>query len=59
MEKKNDFKSSISAKISASEAITRISNIPQWWGITFTGSSERQNDNFTVKMKGVFRGPTK
>jgi hypothetical protein len=52
MEKKNDFNSSISAKISASEAIKKISNVPEWWGITFTGSAEKQNDKFVVKMTG-------
>ncbi len=49
---KNDFTSSISAKISATEAIKMISNVPDWWGITFTGNSEKQNDKFTVKMGG-------
>lgn len=48
----NDFNSSISAKISADEAIKKISNVPAWWGITFTGNSEKQNDKFTVKMGG-------
>ena len=50
--KKNDFTSSISAKISANEAIKKISNVPEWWGITFTGNSKNQNDTFTVKMGG-------
>jgi hypothetical protein len=49
---KNDFNSSISAKISAGEAIKRISNVPGWWGITFSGTSEKQNDKFIVKMGG-------
>ena len=49
---KNDFTSSISATISASEAIKKISNVPDWWGITFTGSAEKQNDQFIVKMSG-------
>jgi len=49
---KNDFTCSISAKISASEAIKKISNVPEWWGITFTGSSEKENDKFNVKMGG-------
>ena len=48
----NDFNSSLSAKISAGEAIKKISNVPAWWGITFTGSAEKQNDKFTVKMGG-------
>ena len=51
METKN-FTSSISAKISASEAIKKISNVPGWWGVTFTGSSEKQNDKFIIKMGG-------
>ena len=49
---KNDFKCSISAKITASEAIKKISNVPGWWGVAFTGNSEKQNDQFTVKMGG-------
>lgn len=52
MENKNDFNSSISAKISASEAIEKINKIPEWWGVTFSGSAEKQNDKFTVKMTG-------
>lgn len=46
----NDFNSSISAKISADEAIKRIGRVPEWWGITFSGHSEKQNDHFIVKM---------
>jgi hypothetical protein len=49
---KNDFNSSISANISADEATKKISNVPGWWGITFSGSSEKQNDQFVVKMGG-------
>jgi hypothetical protein len=49
---KNDFSSSISANINATEAIKKISNVPGWWGITFTGSAEKQNDEFIVKMGG-------
>jgi hypothetical protein len=33
MKTKNDFNSSITAKISATEAIKRISKVPEWWGI--------------------------
>jgi len=51
MEKK-DFTCSISAKITAREAIRKINNVPGWWGITFTGSAEKQNDQFTIKMGG-------
>jgi hypothetical protein len=49
---KNDFTSSISAKISANEAIKKISNVPEWWGVSFSGNSEKQNDKFTIKMGG-------
>ncbi len=51
MENQN-YQSSISAKISPSEAIKKISNIPEWWGVNFTGSAEKPNDTFTVKMSG-------
>jgi Activator of Hsp90 ATPase homolog 1-like protein len=51
MEKKN-FQANVFAKISADEAIKRISNIPGWWGVTFSGSTEKQNDKFEVKMTG-------
>jgi hypothetical protein len=47
---KNNFTSRISANISADEAIKKISNVGEWWGITFSGSAEKQNDRFTVKM---------
>ena len=52
METKKDFSSSITAKISAGEAIKKISNVPEWWGITFSGNSKKQNDKFEVKMTG-------
>ena len=48
----NDFNSSISVNISADEAIKKISNLPAWWGVPFTGSSEKLNDEFVVKMGG-------
>ena len=48
----NNFTSSIAAKISAGEAINRICNVPAWWGVPFSGSSEKQNDQFIVKMGG-------
>jgi uncharacterized protein YndB with AHSA1/START domain len=48
----SDFKSNFSAKISAAEAIKKISNVPEWWGITFTGSAEKRNDKFMVRMGG-------
>ncbi|MBS1688483.1 MAG: SRPBCC domain-containing protein [Bacteroidetes bacterium] len=49
---KNDFYCSISAKISAGEAMKKISNVPGWWGVTFAGNAEKQNDKFVIKMGG-------
>lgn len=49
---KKNFQSSISANISAGEAIKKISKVPEWWGVNFSGSAENQNDKFTVKMGG-------
>ncbi|HEY2583077.1 MAG TPA: SRPBCC domain-containing protein [Mucilaginibacter sp.] len=49
---KNDFNCSITTKISAIDAIKKIGKVPEWWGIAFTGSAEKQNDQFVVKMGG-------
>jgi len=51
MEKQN-FTCSISAKISAGEAIKKISNVAKWWGVSFSGNSEKQHDQFVIKMGG-------
>ncbi|HVS92156.1 MAG TPA: SRPBCC domain-containing protein [Mucilaginibacter sp.] len=48
----NDFNCSTSAKISPAEAIKKISDVPAWWGISFTGSAGKQGDEFVVKMGG-------
>jgi len=45
-----NFQTMISARISAGEAMTRISNVPEWWGITFSGSSQNEGETFVVKM---------
>lgn len=47
-----DFSCSITANISENEAVKKISNVPEWWGISFTGNAEKQNDKFVVKMGG-------
>lgn len=49
---KNNFQSSISANIGAAEATKKINNVPEWWGVAFSGDSEKQNDKFSVKMGG-------
>ncbi len=51
MENKN-FNTTITVNASAGEAIKKISNIPEWWGVTFTGSTDKLNDKFIVKMSG-------
>ena len=47
-----NFSSSISASVSADQAIKKIGKIPEWWGVTFSGSTEKQGDKFTVTMTG-------
>jgi len=47
-----DFNSSISVKMNPVDAIKKISNIPDWWGVTFSGDSKKQGDQFIVKMGG-------
>ena len=50
--KTHDFQTSISVNASAEEAIKKISQVPNWWGVTFTGKAEKQNDTFVIKMSG-------
>jgi Activator of Hsp90 ATPase homolog 1-like protein len=47
-----NFTRSISANITATEAIQRIGKITDWWRVTCDGSPEKQNDMFVVKMGG-------
>ena len=51
MENKN-FQSSITVKINPDEAIKKISDVPGWWGITFSGSANKLNDKFIANMGG-------
>lgn len=48
----NNFNTVLSAKISADEAIRKISNVPEWWGVSFSGSAKKQGDQFIIKMGG-------
>ncbi len=50
METKVDFSSSITVKIGADEAIKKISKIPEWWGVSFSGNAEKKGDQFVIKM---------
>lgn len=47
-----DFSKTISAKGNPDETIKKIANVPQWWGITFSGSAQKQGDTFTARMSG-------
>ena len=49
---KNSFSSRISVGIGAGEALKKVSRVPEWWGVTFTGSAEKEHDTFVVKMSG-------
>jgi len=49
MENKS-YNSSIAVPVSAGEVIKKISNVAGWWGITLSGSAEKVNDKFVVKM---------
>jgi hypothetical protein len=51
MEKK-DFNCSITVKLDADEVLKKISRVSEWWGVTFSGSAENQNDKFVIKMGG-------
>jgi len=48
----NDFSCNISMEMNANDAIKKISNVPGWWGVNFTGSAANQGDTFTVTMGG-------
>lgn len=52
METKEDFSCSISVDMSAEEAMKKISKVPEWWGVNFSGSAEKQGDKFVIKMGG-------
>lgn len=46
----NDFNCSFTAKISAEEAQSKISKVPDWWGVGFEGSAGQPGDHFTIRM---------
>ncbi|WP_448702234.1 SRPBCC domain-containing protein [Mucilaginibacter sp. AW1-3] len=45
-----DFTCSITAKVTAEEALDAISHVDQWWAKTFEGSAQHLNDVFTVRF---------
>jgi hypothetical protein len=47
---KNSLTLSFIAKINTHEALGKISNVSQWWGVGFEGMAKKQGDHFVVKM---------
>ena len=52
--KNQNFNCSITANVSAEEAIEAISHVSEWWAKDFTGSAEKLGDEFTVKFGETF-----
>lgn len=50
--KQRDFQFSITAPISAEEAMEHISDVQGWWAKQFEGSSSQLHDVFTVRFGG-------
>jgi hypothetical protein len=46
----NSFKSSIIVPAGAAEVMGKISRVPEWWGISFTGKAGKKGEEFLVKM---------
>ncbi len=46
----NSFTTRISIRISPEEALQKIGEVDQWWGVSFEGSAEKQGDHFVIKM---------
>jgi hypothetical protein len=49
-----DYSSSITANITAQEAMKRISQVADWWTASFTGASGKVGDAFTVRFGETF-----
>ena len=49
-----DFTCSITANITAEEAMKAISRVSHWWAKDVTGSTEKLNDEFTVRFGETF-----
>ena len=47
-----NFSRTITENISVSEAIKKICKVGEWWGVTCSGNSEKQDDKFVVKIGG-------
>ena len=52
--KNQDFNCSITANVTAKEAMEAISHVYDWWTKDFTGSAEKLNDKFTIRFGETF-----
>lgn len=48
----NNFSTCFTTTIGAYEAIEKVGNVADWWGVTVSGNTKKQNDEFTVTMGG-------
>jgi hypothetical protein len=48
--KSEDFHCSITANVTAKQAVDAISNVSAWWAKNLEGSSQKLNDVFTVRF---------
>jgi|SRR6185437_2123446 len=47
-----NYNASITVPVTATDVLKKISEITNWWGVTFSGNAEKQNDTFEIKMSG-------
>ncbi len=52
--KTQDYQATVTATISAEEAVQKISQVPQWWTRGFVGKSSAPGDRFTVRFGETF-----
>ncbi|MEX6690024.1 SRPBCC domain-containing protein [Danxiaibacter flavus] len=48
----NNYSRNFTVNLSAAEIMQKISNVPGWWGVSFTGSASNKDDNFVIEMGG-------
>ena len=51
---KQDYRLSMSAPVSASDAYDKIARVSEWWVKDFQGSARNSGDTFTVRFGGPF-----
>ena len=51
--KKQDYSASITVNATAHEAFTSINSVSKWWTENLEGSSQKLNDEFTVRFDDI------